>query len=168
MEYRIQDDFDVSAARYWDVFFSEEYNQALWNALDIEWKLLSFDKKGEGDDLVIERKQQLTPRRDVPKLVAKFVKGAITYREENVFTARNNQMKTVTISNIMPDKIENHGLYVLEPLGDARCRRIWNGVCKCKVPLLGGKVEKMLVSEVEESYRRATEFTRKWHKDHPA
>jgi hypothetical protein len=168
MDYRIEDDFDVSAERYWDVFFSDEYNTAMWAALDIEHQLLSLEREGEGDSLVIRRKQQLTPKREVPALIAKFVKGAITYREENVFTKSNDTMKTVTISNILPDKIVNTGVYRLETLGPNKVRRVWEGICQCKVPLLGGKVEKMLVGEVQESYRRATEFTRKWHAEHPA
>jgi len=168
MEYRIEDDFDVSADHYWEVFFSEECGKPMWDALDIDHKMLSFEREGEGESLVIRRKQQLTPRREVPALIAKFVKGAITYREENVFVKAKNAMETVTISNILPDKIVNTGVYRLEPLGPNKCRRIWDGVCKCKVPLVGGKVEKMLVQEVRESYRRATDFIRQWHVDHPA
>lgn len=168
MEYRIEDDFDVSAARYWEVFFSEEYNAALFPAIDIQWELLKLERKGEGDSLVIERKQKLTPKREVPKLIEKFVKGAITYVEENVFVAAKNSMTTVTIPNFAADRIDNHGTYRLEPLGDDRVRRVWEGVCVAKVPLIGGRVEKMLVDEVRESYRRATEFTRKWHAEHPA
>ena len=168
MEYRIEDEFDVSADRYWEAFFSPEYNEAMWKALDIEYKLLELEREGEGSSLVIRRKQQLTPRRDVPAIVSKFVKGAITYREENVYVAAKSAMKTVTISNILPDKIENTGLYRVQAIGPNKCKRIWDGICNCKVALIGGKVEKMLVGEVKESYRRATEFTRKWHAEHPA
>jgi hypothetical protein len=168
MEYRIEDDFDVSAERYWEVFFSEDYNAALFPALDIDWQLISLDRQGEGKDLVIRRKQRLTPRREVPAIVAKFVKGAITYVEDNVYTAAKSSMTTVTTPNFAADRIDNHGTYRIEALGPAKCRRIWEAVCVCKVPLVGGKVEKILVEEVRESYRRATAFTRDWHARHPA
>lgn len=168
MKYTIEDTFDVSADRYWEVFFSEEYNQALWPHLRIEHEVLKFERKGEGDDLVIDREQRLTPKREVPALLQKLIKGSITYVEKNHFVAKDNAMKTVTTPSFMADKIDNHGTYRLVELGPDKVKRVWEGVCECRVALVGGKVEKFLVEEIRESYRKATDFTRRWHAEHPA
>lgn len=167
MEYRIEDTFDVSAPYYWEFFFSEDYNAAMWPALDIEWELLAFDRKGEGKDLRITREQRLTPQREVPGFLKRLVDGAITYVEKNDFVAADNVMKTITIPGFAADRLRTEGTYRLEPLGDRKVRRVWEGICVCKIPLIGGKVEKQLVEEVRESYRRATTFTRQWIADHP-
>lgn len=166
MEYRIEDTFDVSAERYWEMFFSEEYNAALWPALDIGREQLSFDRQGEGAQTRIHREQRLSPRREVPKIIAKLVSGAITYVEKNDFVAANSEMKTVTIPGFAADRITTTGTYRIEPLGEDRCKRVWEGVCECRIPLVGGKIEKLLVEEVRDSYRRTTDFTRKWIADH--
>jgi hypothetical protein len=168
MKYTIEDTFDVSAQRYWEVFFSEPYNAALWPVLNVEHELLELDRKGEGADLVIRRRSRLTPKREVPGFLQKLIKGAISYVEENKFVARDNKMDTSTTPSFMADKIDNHGLYRLEELGPNKVKRVWEGVCACRVPLVGGRVEKYLVDEIRESYRKATEFTRKWHAEHPA
>lgn len=168
MEYRIEDTFDCSAERYWEIFFSDEYNAGLWPALDIVRELLAFERKGEGPSLRIHREQRLVPQREVPGFIKKLVSGAITYVEKNDFVAADNLMRTVTIPGFAADRITTTGTYRLEPLGESRCKRIWDGVCECRIPLVGGKVEKQLVDEVRESYRRATDFTRKWIADHPA
>jgi hypothetical protein len=168
MEYRIEDTFDASAERYWEILFSDEYNAELWPALDIVRELLVFERKGEGPSLRIHREQRLVPQREVPGLIKKFVSGAITYTEKNDFVAADNTMRTVTIPGFAADRITTTGMYRLEPLGANRCKRIWDGVMECRIPLVGGKVEKLLVDEVRESYRRATDFTRKWIADHPA
>ena len=168
MEYRIEDEFDVGAQRYWDVFFDVAYSTALWETLDIGWELLLLERKGEGADLVIERKQRLTPRREVPGFLSKFVADKIAYTEHNVFTAKTNVMKTKTTPSFMADKIVTEGVYRLDVLGDHKVRRVWEGRAEAKIPLLGGRVEKHLVEEIRESYRRATAFTRKWHAEHPA
>lgn len=168
MEYRIEDTFDVSAERYWEIFFSDEYNAGLWPALDIQRELLVFERKGEGPELRIHRKQRLVPQREVPGFIKKLVSGAITYVEKNDFVAADNAMRTVTIPGFAADRITTTGTYRLEPLGANGCKRIWEGVCECRIPLVGGKVEKQLVDEVRESYRRATDFTRKWIAEHPA
>jgi hypothetical protein len=167
MEYRIEDTFDASAERYWEIFFSDEYNAALWPALDIQRELLVFDRKGEGAELRIHREQRLVPQREVPGFIKTLVSGAITYVEKNDFVAADNAMRTVTIPGFAADRITTTGTYRLEPLGANRCKRIWEGVCECRIPLVGGKVEKQLVDEVRESYRRATDFTRKWIAEHP-
>ena len=168
MKYRIEDTFDVSAEHYWKTFFDQEFNAALWPALDIQWEPLELDRKGEGSDLVIVRKQRLTPKREMPAIIAKFVKGKLSYVEENVFTAANNTMKTTTTPSFMADKIDTSGTFRIEVLGPNKVNRIWDGNCEVGIPLVGGKVEKILVEEVRESYRKATEFTRKWHAAHPA
>lgn len=168
MDYRIEDEFAVTAPRYWEAFFSDDYNKALFESLDIGWELLTLERKGEGDDLVIERRQRLTPRREVPGFLSKFVADKIAYTEHNIFTAKNNHMKTVTTPSFLADKIKTEGLYRLEPVGDSKVLRVWEGLAIAKIPLLGGRVEKYLVEEIRESYRRATAFTRGWHAEHPA
>lgn len=167
MQYTIEDTFDVSAERYWEVFFSEEYNAALWPALDVDWTLLELDRQGEGKDLVIRRRARLVPRREVPKALQKLVSGTISYEEHNVYRASASAMETNTIPSFGADRIDNHGTYSVEPLGENKCKRVWKGVCKCKIPLIGGKVEDFLVGQVRESYGKATEFTRRWHAEHP-
>jgi hypothetical protein len=167
MKYRIEDTFDVSAERYWQTFFDPEFNAALWKALDIQWEPLELDRKGEGSDLVVVRKQRLTPNREMPAIIQKFVRGKLSYVEQNVFTAKDNTMKTTTTPSFMADKIDTNGTFRIEVLGPNKVNRIWDGNCEVSIPLVGGKVEKILVDEVRESYRKATEFTRKWHREHP-
>ncbi|MEM6290001.1 MAG: DUF2505 family protein [Myxococcota bacterium] len=163
MEYTIRDTFDVSADRFWEVFFSDAYNAGLWPAIDVDWKPLKFERTGEGSATKIIREQQLTPHRQAPKVIQKMVKGStVHYVEKNDFDASTNSMKIVTVPNFMADRIDNHGTFRLEVLGDNQIARIWEGVCAAKVPLVGGQVEKYIVSEVKESYRKATEYTRNY------
>lgn len=168
MKYTIEDTFDVSAARYWEAFFDEAYGKALWPALDIRCEVLKLERTGEGDALEIRREQRLTPNRELPALIQKFVKGALSYVEHNHYKAREGLMRTTTTPSFMADKIKTGGVYRVEVLGPTRCKRIWEGEVDCSIALVGGKVERMLVDEVRESYRKATEFTRKWHVEHPA
>jgi hypothetical protein len=168
MKYVIEDTFDVSAQRYWEVFFDEAYNAALWPVLKVDWDLRKFERTGEGDDLVIVREAELTPHRQAPKVIQKLITTTIKYVESNRYEARKSEMTTKIKPNFAADRVTNEGIYRVEPLGDGRCKRIWTGVCEARVPLFGGKIEEFLVSEVQESYRTATDFTRKWHAEHPA
>jgi len=168
MKYTIEDTFDVSAERYWQTFFDETFNRALWQHLDIEWELLKLEKTGSGADLEIVREQRLTPKRELPAIIQKLVKGKLMYTERNVYKARDSAMKTVTTPSFMADKIDTHGTFRIETLGPNKVNRVWDAVCEVDIPLVGGKIEKLLVEEVRESYRKATAFIRKWHAEHPA
>ena len=166
MEYTIRDTFDVSADRFWEVFFSDAYNAGLWPALEVDYKALEFERKGEGKELRIRRAQELTPHRQAPKVVQKMVSGTITYVEKNDYDASTSAMKVVTIPNFATDRVDNHGTFRVQPMGEGKCERIWEGVCKVKIPLVGGQVEKYLVGEIQESYRKATDYTRKFLSEH--
>ncbi|RMG95814.1 MAG: DUF2505 domain-containing protein [Deltaproteobacteria bacterium] len=162
MRFRIEDAFDTDPETYWEAFFSDAYNEGLWPALDMGWELRKLEREGEGPDLVIRREQVLTPRRELPGFLRKFVQGALAYTERNVFRARDSAMEVETIPSVLPDKLESRGVYRVEPAGPGRCLRIYEGEVRCTLPLVGGKVEKQLVSEIEESYRKATDFTRRF------
>lgn len=168
MKYVIEDDFDVSVDHYWDVFFSDEYNEALWPVLKVDRIVQKLDKTGEGADLIIHREAELTPHRQPPRALQKLINTTIKYVEVNHYTAGKSEMTTVITPNFMADRITNEGTYRVVAAGDGRCKRIWQGTCIAKIPLLGGKVEDFLVGEVTDTYKTATAFTRKWFSDHPA
>ncbi len=167
MRYTISDDFDTSLEHYWQVFFDDAYNAELYKQLRVGREVLEVKQEGEGEALVVRRKVKLSPQREVPALVAKFVKGAITYTEQGVFTARTNTLEIVTIPGFMADQLTTRGTYKVQSLGPTKVRRTWDGEISCKIPLLGGKVEKHIVEEVTASYRDTTDFTRKWLLAHP-
>lgn len=167
MRYTITDEFDATPQRYWEVFFDEAYNRALFERLRVGREVQGLSREGEGDALVIRRKQKLTPQREAPAILQTFIKGAVSYVEDNHFVARTNSMEVVTTPSFMADSIVTRGTYRLEPIGPARVRRIWDGEVTVNVRFVGGKAEKFIVDEVTASYRTTTEFTRQWLAEHP-
>jgi hypothetical protein len=167
MRFRIADEFETTAPAYWEMFFGGPYNSGLWPALDVGYEQISFTREGQGEDLVIRREQILTPHRELPGFMKKLVQGALKYREIDVFTARDDRMEVTTIPSVLQDKITSTGVYRLERSGEARVLRVFEGECVCRIPLVGGKIEKQIVSEVEESYRKTTVFTRDWLSSNP-
>ncbi len=111
---------------------------------------------------MIRRRQVLTPQREAPKIFQRLIKGAISYTEHNVFTARDNRIEVETIPGFAADKLTTRGVYRLEVLGPGRVRRIFDGECTCRIPLVGCKAEKAIVDEVRTSYADTTTFTRQW------
>ncbi len=166
IEYRIEDEFETTVDAYWELFFSDAYNAALWEHLEIDRVQTEFRREGEGQNEVIHRRQKLVPRREVPKVLKKIVGDAIAYEEINVFRRKDSSMQVTTIPNFMSDKFEAVGKYSIQERGPGRVVRIWEARCDCKVPLVGKKIAQHVVSEVEDSYARTTAFTRRWLAEH--
>ncbi|HVI03941.1 MAG TPA: DUF2505 domain-containing protein [Enhygromyxa sp.] len=165
IEYEIADEFPTNPDKYWDMFFSDAYNEALWKHLDIEREVIEFRREGEGASEVIHRVQRLTPKRDVPSALRKLVKDAISYEERNVWRRATNAMDVVTIPNFFADKFIAKGVYKLEPLGDDKLRRVWKASCECKVPLVGGKVENFIGNQLVDLLIAEQRFTTAWIQD---
>lgn len=166
IKYRVEDEFETSIDGYWEMFFSDAYNAALWEHLEIDRQQVEFRKEGDGDDRIVHRHQKLVPRREVPKVLKKIVGGAIAYDEINVFHRANSTMEVTTIPNFMGEKFDAKGQYIIKEAGPGRVVRIWDAYCSCTVPLVGGRIEQHVVGEVKDSYKRTTAFTRKWLADH--
>ena len=162
IEYEIVDEFATTPDKYWEMFFSDAYNEALWRTLEIEREVVKFERSGEGDSEVIHRIQRLTPKRDVPAALRRLVKDAVSYEERNVWRRKDNLMEVVTIPSFFAEKFKATGTYVLRAKGADKLDRVWTANCSCSVPLVGGKVEKHVVEEIKRSYLTTTSFTRDW------
>ena len=163
IKYTIEDDFDTDIDHYWELFFWDEaYNDGLYEALEIDRVVNEVTREGEGEALVVRRKITMTPRRDIPAIFKKIVGGGVTYVEDNVFTRRTNTVQVKIIPGFAPDKFQSGGRYIVKELGPRKVRRIFEGEVNCKIPLVGGKVEKHVVDEVKRSYQATTIFTRNW------
>ncbi len=165
MRYRIEDGFDVSTDRYWDMFFDETYNTALFEHLGIDRELIELTRTGEGLDRSIHRRQRLTPRREIPAVLQKFARGAVSYVEDNRLILASNAMEVVTTPSFLADKFTSRGTYRLESRSGTIVR-VWEAECTCHVPFVGGMIEHFVVDEVQASYRATTQFTRRWLAEH--
>lgn len=161
MQYRIEDAFECTAEQYWEVFFDSAYNEALFAYLNIGYDCQKLEIQGEGTERKIYRVNRLAPRRELPGFMQRVLKDSIVYTEHARFAAATNRIEVQTIPNLLPDKVKTEGVYRLETQ-DNGILRIWEGVCDCSVPLVGGRIEKHIVGEIKESYVATTEFTRKW------
>ena len=166
-QYRIEDEFAVSVAQYWDYFFDPAYNHALFKHLEIEREEIEFRTEGSGAQEIIYRTQNLVPKRALPPIIQRFVTHAISYQESNIFHRKHNRIEVVTTPNFMADKIITRGSYAVQELPNSRVLRVWEGICQCKIPLVGKKIEQQLIHEIRRSYGMTTEFTRQWIEEHP-
>ena len=158
MHFRFEHEFDIEPKDYWEMFFSEPYNQDLYKQLKMKTREL-VEQKDEGKTL--RRVVRLTPDEEIPAVFKSVIKDT-SYVERNVFHRDRSVMDVVVEPAMMKNKFDLKATYSVVPSGPGRSRRIFEGDVKISVMIIGGQIEKYMVDKMRSSYDIATEVTRKW------
>lgn len=158
MHFRIIHDFDVTPEVYFEkIHFDEEYNRRLHKAMALK-EYTIFEK--DEDEKELRRKVRVVPERDLPSMLKKIVGDAgLSYVEVAVFHKKEHKIDWKVLPDIMKDKVDSHGYFLVSPLGKGRCRREVDGVVEVKVFGVGGMVEKTIVENLQSSYEKAAVTT---------
>jgi hypothetical protein len=84
------------------------------------------------------------------------------YTEHDVYNRERSSMDVRIEPALMKDRFHMTAVYAVTPLGEGRCRREFSGEVKISVPLLGGRIEKMMIEQLNDAYEVAARVTRQW------
>jgi hypothetical protein len=151
----------VPPARAWALFESAEFRSRLDARANLRTEVLSTREETTPDGRTIEvRRMKFTSGNELPGVVAKLLGTRhLTYEQENRLDAASSRLDWVVKLPVMSDRVRVAGSTVIHPHPEG-CRRVLDGVCEVKVALVGGQIEKAVVSEFERSMGRAVELVR--------
>ena len=113
----------------------------------------TLEVREEGD--ILTQRMRVSPRKPLPPLLAKAIgRDRLSYVQEVAF---NNAQFTTTwkvLSDVLSDKVKCSGTSRVELLPDG-CERIIEGSIEVSVFMVGGAIEKHILSELERGYDRA-------------
>lgn len=163
MKFACEHRFDgISLADYEKLYFDEGFNAALCQAVGLQRTPLKFEDQPER----VHREVKVAPDRQIPGPVAKVLGGArIEYTEIVDYSKPSHRGTWKTVSSLLTDKVDAKGNLTFRAEGSGVVRVV-DGEIKVGIFGLGGVVEKFIVEDVEKSYERAAEFTRKWIAEH--
>jgi hypothetical protein len=161
---RIEHVIFSSEETFWKIFFDPEFNQKLFmEVLQFDaWKVASQDETATGIERVVEAVPK-TP--DLPGPLKKLVEGGISYRERASFDRAKKRMTVAVETGVLPGKLSVTGVIHTEPVGDGKCKRIYDSTVVAKVFGVGGMIESRILADVKASYDKAAEFTNQWIKE---
>lgn len=149
---------DLTMGQYEQLYFDEAFNIALCQAVGLHRVLVSRDDSGGR----IRRVVRVAPERELPGAVAKLLGTTrLEYTETIDYTWGSGRGTWSTQMAVMTDKVDSRGTFGFVASGTA-VTRIIEGDVTVRVPLIGGTIEKAVVSEVCTGYDKAAEFTRQW------
>jgi hypothetical protein len=157
----ISHEFEADPERYWPMFFDDAYNAALYDRLKVkERKVIEWRE----DETTIYRSIRVLPERDLPGFMKKLLGGDLGYTEISTYKKGTNHIDTVVETTLLKDKIDMKILYDLIPLAPGRLQRKIEGDIKVSVPLVGGKIESVVINDMKRSYDVAAQLTGEWLK----
>lgn len=157
-------ELDCTPDRFWQLYFADDFNKALFAFLQFpEWKVI--DQKE--DDAKIVRKVKAIPKFDAPGAVVKVLGSSFGYSEVGTFDKAKKVFSFAMTPNVLADKMKNEGTIRLEPLGDAKSRRVVEIFLEVKIFGIGGAAEGASEKSHRYAWDKSAEFTNRWVKDHP-
>ncbi len=157
-------EFPCTPEAYWRWNFDDEYNRALDRELELtEHRILS--ERQDGPRRVV--RARITPKRDVPPAVRKWMKNAtLAYEEERVFDPERSRLDWQAFYGLLGERFTCAGYVSVEAVGSDACRRILDGDVRVRVLGLGRLIEKGIATDVQRTYDQSAVFIRRWMRDH--
>jgi hypothetical protein len=159
MDIRIVQRFPCSAQKLWAITRDPAFEKETREAANVDVSVL---KSEERNGLLFER-VRITSRKELPGLMRSAV-GAdrMVYDQE----MESDLAKLSTAWKVMPafaaDKVKCGGTSKIVATGPDSCERVVSGEIKVSIPLVGGKIEQGIVSELENSYAKTAEVINRW------
>jgi hypothetical protein len=161
---RIEHTFDCDEDTFWkEIFFGEEFNRRMYlDRLKFkQWEVSEFRETESS----IDRTVNVTPKVDeLPSAIKSLIGDNLGYREVGKFDKNRKRYALKVVPSVMADKIDVHGETWVEPLGPARCRRIFEVHITAKIFGVGSIIEKRILADLQLSYNAGATFTAEYLK----
>lgn len=168
MKRDLEQTFAVEPQRFFRVILlDEDYLQGLYQHLALKIEQVELTSEGSGPDLKVRRALTYQAERQLPGVLSKLLRGSTRIKEQAHFDARAETFVTTVELPVIGSRVEFGGHYTWQTLDGGRLRRTYHCRCDARLPLVGGKVERLLLEETERSYDQVTTFTADWLAAHP-
>lgn len=148
----------VTGPRYEELFFDEEFNRALGEALELGRELVKLERTPGR----IVRHVRCEPRREKGSPADQaFGSSRAGFFEELDYDTRTRRATWKTVPNVFTKHVSTTGtLEFVEVPGGVK--RVMQGDVKVSFYGFGKIIEKMIVAEIEKGQAKNADFTRRW------
>ncbi|HUH05932.1 MAG TPA: DUF2505 family protein [Kofleriaceae bacterium] len=158
--FRFEHEFRAdSAAQFWRGYFDEQHIAHLDAELGLRAREL---KERREDEHTLYRVVRVVPERELPGWLRKLTGAGLDYEERLTFHKDENRCELLILPSLFSSRTRIEGTYDVQELGPGRLLRRFFGEIDIRVPVIGGRVERSVLADMESSYRRAMVMTQAW------
>lgn len=160
MKFRTEATFrDISLQDFEKLYFDEDFNQAMCKRVNLSRTVVKLER----DDEKLERVLRIGPDRELPGPVKKVLKAdRLEYEEHITYRWGSYEAHWETIPSVLASKVDARGRVLFQEAPGGGVLRVAEGDIQVKLLGVGGMVEKLVVADVEKSFKDAADFTQKW------
>lgn len=148
MEFRISHRFPCTPQQYWDLLRQPDFEKEAQDRSQVDITVLLREEKNGR----IKERFRIVSRRDLPQ-VAQKVTGVqrLAYEQEldGSLTDYSSNWKIQPL--FLTDKVKCSGTTRIQAVAGG-CERLIEGDIRVSIPIVGGQVEKHIISEIQRSY----------------
>src|SRR4051812_5837696 len=97
----ISHDFDAEPAQFWRLFFHEPYKLEMYDRIGVKERTVLWAKE-DGDTRSFS--ERIPPKRDLPDIIKKIIKGDFGYTETSTFHLSKNYGDVKIEPTLMKEK----------------------------------------------------------------
>ena len=151
----------ITLEEFEKLYFDEEFNIAMCKDNGLSRRVLAR----EVDEANLHRELSIGPERQLPAAMKKVLKSdRLEYTEKLDYKWGSNRARWETIPSVFPKKVLASGSIIFTEV-DGGVRRVADGEITVKILGVGGMIEKLVIADVEKSFKNAGDFTQRWIDD---
>jgi len=153
--------FGFSARVCWDLFCSDQVQEEISQAAGITTEPIETKTTPQGRS----RRYRVVPHEELPPIAAKAL-GAprFTYVQTDLLDDQAMLLTWSIKPDKMGDRIQASGRIKLTDKPDGSCERTLFTEISVAIPLIGRKIEKMVIDTLSSSHERAAQVLEAWGK----
>jgi hypothetical protein len=163
-KFTLTHEINCNAETFWKVFFDKDFNTQLYKG-PLGFPDFTVVEQSE-TETTITRKVAAQPKMDVPGPVQKLIGPGFRYTEEGALSKSERVWRWKMIPSTLADKLFTSGTIRVEPVGDAKVRRVADMSIEAKIFAVGGLIESTAEKQMRDGWDRSAVFMNKWLVDH--
>lgn len=157
--YHFEHEFHGTEELYWRAFFDDDCVRDQYEQIGIS-RFEVVDRHDDGETLT--RRTYVIPKRDFPAIIKKVFGTSSGFHETTVWRRSQGIAETEVITDMFSKRIEIVGKHSIKPLSGDRFHRVFEGYIDIRIPLVGARVERIVYSQMDESYKLSSDVTQTW------
>lgn len=148
---------ELTPARYWELYFDPEVTRRLFEE-GLGWQppaIETFQELPDGDKI---RSMSASPRVEVGARVQRIIGKRLGYSERGRFSAETGQWTFQHTTNIFGERLSLGGRMWIDEASSGRGHMYARIDIDCRMPLVGGVLEKAVEVNVRKGYARNAAF----------
>ncbi|MGH7336862.1 MAG: DUF2505 domain-containing protein [Myxococcota bacterium] len=114
----------------------------------------------------LHRVCKVVPQRQLPAVLRRFVAGDMSFVERILWKKREDRIEQRIEPAIFGGRVEISAIYRLAAHDGGVMRRTYDGQVSVRIHLLGGRIERTLIEEMDRSMQTMAATTQRWLDDH--